>query len=261
MKKILLYTLLLAAAVASCTRKETGGPTPTPRPDSGKVQMRFSNVVGNQPLKFKTDWYQNAHGDSFNVSLFSYYISNIRLNRADGSGAYVQPNSYYLVDGYTRPATMSFDIDSVATGAYNSITLTIGVDSAQNAAGAGTGALDQIWGYYWGWNAGYIFLKFEGYTSRNPTVAQKLEYHVGGYHGPYNTIRTVTLPLPAPIQIAPGNLAAIDLEADILKLFDAPNQMDFTQTLTIHDPGPKAAMVADNYARMLRVKAAGVVVQ
>lgn len=259
MKKILLYTLLATAVAASCTRKDPEpGPTPTPKPDSGKVQMRFSNVAGNQPLKFQTDWYRNAHGDSFNVALFAYYISNIRLNRADGSGAYVQPNSYYLLDGYTRPASMSFDIDSVATGAYSSITLTIGVDSAMNINGAHTGALDPIWGYYWGWNAGYIFLKFNGTTSKNPLVAQTLEYHVGGYSGPYNALRTLTLPLPVSLAVTPGKKALIEIEADILRLFDAPHQMDFTQTRIIHDPGPEASKVADNYARMLRVKAAAV---
>lgn len=252
MKKTLLYTFLLSTLAASCSRKD-----PDPVLSSGKVAMRFTNVVGNQPLKFQDDWYRNAHGDSFNVTLFAYYISNIRLNKADGSGAYVQPNSYYLLDGYNRPATMSFDIDNVADGTYNSLTLTIGVDSARNAAGAGTGALDQIWGQYWDWNSGYIFLKFEGKNSAGP-AAKTLQYHVGGFLDSNSAIRTVTLPLTTAIQVAKGKTATIEVEADVLKLFDTPNQIDFTKLRVIHDPGPQAKAMADNYANMLRVKAATV---
>lgn len=252
MKKILLAAFSLAVVATSCNRKDDD-----PKPSAGKVAMRFSNVVGTQPLKFQTDWYQTARGDSFNVTLFSYYISNIRLNRADGSGAFVQPNSYYLLDGYNRPTTMSFDIDSVADGTYNSVTLTIGVDSARNAAGAGTGALDQIWGYYWQWNSGYIFMKFEGYNSQSQD-ARKMEYHVGGFLDSNSAIRTVTLPLPGQVQIAPGKMATLDVEADVLKLFDTPNQIDIKQMKAIHMPGPEAKMMADNYAHMLRIKAATV---
>ncbi len=252
MKKTLLYTFLLSTLAASCSRKD-----PDPVLSSGKVAMRFKNMAGTEPLKFQDAWYRNAHGDSFNVTLFAYYITNIRLNKADGSGAYVQPNSYYLLDGYNRPATMNFDIDSIPDGTYNSITLTIGVDSARNTAGAGTGALDQIWGYYWGWNSGYIFLKFEGYNSAAAN-AQKLEYHIGGYQGSDATMRTVTLSLPAPVQIARGKTATVEVEADVLKLFDAPNQIDFTQLHMIHDPGSQAKAMADNYAGMLRVKTATV---
>lgn len=255
MKKLFLYLGLLAMVAFSCNRGDDG---PVPQLDSGKVQMRFANMAGNQPLKFHTDWYQNAHGDSFNVTLFAYYISNIRFNRADGSGAYVQPNSYYLIDGYTRPTTLDFAIDSVPSGTYNSITLTIGVDSTRNVSGAQTGALDLIWGYFWGWNSGYIFMKFDGQTSKSPADAKDLEYHIGGFRSPYNTIRTVTLPLPNSIQIARGKKAVIDVEADILKVFDTPHQMDFTRLQKIHDPGPEAAMVADNYANMLRIRAAAV---
>lgn len=252
MKKTLLYTFLLSTLAASCSRKD-----PDPVLTPGKVAMRFKNMAGTEPLKFQDAWYRNAHGDSFNVTLFAYYISNIRLNKADGSGAYVQPNSYYLLDGYNRPATMNFDIDSIPDGTYNSITLTIGVDSARNTAGAGTGALDQIWGYYWGWNSGYIFLKFEGKNSAGP-AAKTLQYHVGGFLDSNSAIRTVTLPLTTAIQVAKGKTATIEVEADVLKLFDTPNQIDFTKLRVIHDPGPQAKAMADNYANMLRVKAATV---
>lgn len=255
MKRTALYLCLLAMIAVSCNRGD-GDPGPQPQLDSGKVEMRFANKVGSQPLKFQDDWYRNAHGDSFNVTLFAYYISNIQFNRADGSGAYVQPNSYYLIDGYTRPSTLNFEIDSVPNGTYNSVTLTLGVDSSRNVSGAQTGALDLIWGYFWGWNSGYIFTKFEGKTSKNPALAKDLMYHIGGFRSPYNAIRTVTLPLPNPIQIVRGKKATLDVEADLLKLFDAPHQMNFTQLLKIHDPGPEAMMVADNYTRMLQIKAA-----
>ncbi len=255
MKTLFKSALVFAVAgtlFGSCKHDD---PQPVSKVDSGKVKMAFNNVVGMQPLVFNSQWYQTTHGDSFNVTLFAYYISNIRLNRADGSGAYVQPNSYYLLDGYTNAPSMNWDIDSVSDGAYNSVTLTIGVDSFRNRAGAGVGALDPILGYYWGWNNGYINLKFQGKPSQSVT-AEELKYHVGGFLAPYNTIRTVTLPLPSSISVAKKTLSTIQINADVLKLFDAPNAIRFASLPSIHMPDSTAEKMADNYANMLRVTSA-----
>lgn len=256
--KILLKAFffpVLGFALATSSCKQEDPVNPVSKKDTGMVSIRFKNVVGSDSLVFKDKWYQTTHGDSFNVTLFAYYISNIRLNRADGGAAYVQPNSYYLINGYTRPETLNFEIDSVANGTYNSITLTVGVDSLRNVSGVKTGALDPIFGYYWGWNNGYINLKFQGYPSKS-TTANELQYHVGGFQAPFNTIRTVTLPLPSSIYVTPATFSNVEISADVLKLFDAPNTIRFSGLPVIHMPDSTAVKMADNYANMLKVTSA-----
>ncbi len=242
--------LLAGSFLASCKRDDP----PAPKP--GKVNMTFSNMVGDQPLQFRNTWYRNANGDSFNVTLFNYYISNIRLNRTDGN-SYVEPESYRLLDQYTRPESMAFTIDSVADGTYNSITLTIGVDSARNTMGAQDGDLDPAFSNFWSWNTGYIFMKFEGNSPQATTTNQKLQMHAGGFSGPYNAIRTMTLPLPTPLVIAKDKTASVAVMTDLAKVFAVPNKFNFSQLPAIHMAGPEAKMMADNYATMLSIKSSG----
>ncbi|RYD52096.1 MAG: hypothetical protein EOP52_07925 [Sphingobacteriales bacterium] len=249
---LLLTVLFLTGVLFTSCNRDDDQPTPEP----GKVNMTFTNKVGSQPLQFRNTWYQNANGDSFNVTLFNYYITNIRFNRADGSN-YAEPESYRLLDQYTRPASMAFTIDSVADGTYNSITMMIGVDSTRNTMGVQDGDLNPVLNNFWGWNTGYIFMKFEGNSPQATTTSEKLLMHTGGFSGAYNAIRTTTLPLPTPIVIAKGKTSSVAVTADIAKLFASPNKIDFSQMQTIHMPGPTAKMLADNYATMLSVTASG----
>ena len=200
-------------------------------------------------------WYQNENGDSFKVSTFKYFISNIKLN-GSGNADYTETESYHLVDQSTG-SSMSFDMMNVPTGHYSSITFMIGVDSARNTSGAQTGALDVSTGMFWSWNTGYIMLKFEGTSPQAPTTGGMLMMHAGGFSGNNSVLKTVTLTFDNPIEVTESGVPHIHLQADVLALFKSPNKISFATMNTIHMPGTDAKNFADNYAHMFTVTYAG----
>lgn len=242
-----LATLLLGAAALTFTACDDDDQAAS----TGKLNIAFENVVGTQALVFGSP-YTTLAGDQFTVNKFNYLISNVKLTKADGS-TWAEPESYHLVkqsDGNSR----AFTIDNVPAETYSKVIFTIGVDSARNSSGAQTGALAQDNDMYWNWNSGYIFLKLEGTASQSPTGV--FTYHVGEYRRPYNSLRTVTLPLPsgtASLQISADKTPTLHLKADVLRIFAGPKPVRLAQMYrTSHDPrtsqdssGVKLAM---NYA-------------
>ncbi|MEY3411714.1 MAG: hypothetical protein RIQ70_400, partial [Bacteroidota bacterium] len=79
MKIIHLLFLLMTCFVMSC--KKDPATAIVPAVTQGSLKLVFDNVVGTSDLKLNADKYLNAHGDTFSVSLFKYYISNVRLRR------------------------------------------------------------------------------------------------------------------------------------------------------------------------------------
>jgi hypothetical protein len=215
-----------ALLLVSCEKKKT----PEPEENSGQLGFRFENVVGNQPLTFG-QLYSTAAGEQFTVSKFNYFITNIKLTKADGS-VWAEPESYYLVK-QDAAGSQQFTVKNIPSGDYTRVAFTIGVDSARNTAGAQNGALDVGNDMYWDWNSGYIFLKLEGTSPQSRTG--QLSYHIGGFRRPFNAIRTVSPALPAGITaltIRPGTTPEVRLKADALNLFRGVRTIRFAQNHT-----------------------------
>lgn len=256
--RIIATALLFATlgSISSCKKKDDPTPT-TPTVDTGTVYMEYFTTVGGSTLYLGNENYINAHGDTFTVSKFNYYISNVVLNGADGTPSYTEPESYHLIEHTANPADMAFKLPKVPGGKYSSVTFTIGVDSLRNVSGAQTGALDPALGNFWSWNTGYIMLKFEGNSSSAPTTGGQLVFHAGGFSGANNVLRTITLPMPEAVTVDKVSTPHIHFTADVLKLFKSPNVIDFATLNTIHMPGANAKKLADNYANMFTITYAG----
>ncbi len=215
---------------------------------AGIVKLSFANKIGGNNVVYDTQWYLNANNDSFNISLLKYYISNVKLN--SGGGTYTETESYHLLD-HSTASSMNFDLSNVPSGTYNSVTFMIGVDSLRNVSGAQTGALDPNKDMFWSWNTGYIMFKLEG-MSPQAGMGGMLAFHVGGFSGANSSLRTVTLTFPQPLVVNADN-KQVNINADIAKLFAAPNVIDFSVTSMVHMPGADAKKLADNYATMFSV--------
>lgn len=256
MRVDILRVLALAAviSVVSCTKKDPENPTtPTDPNGTSKVLVEFSNKVGTNNLVLNDQWYQTAVGDSFKVSKFNYYISNVKLG---GAASYTESDSYHLVQQGTS-SSHNFALADVPYGKYNTITLTIGVDSARNTSGAQTGALDPANDMFWTWSTGYIMLKLEGTSPKSTATGNVLTYHAGGFKEPNSTQRTVTLTLPSEITVAKTGENHIHIEADVLKVLSGTNTFDFATMPVMTTAGANAKKLADNYAKMLSATYAG----
>ncbi|GAA3966277.1 MbnP family protein [Hymenobacter antarcticus] len=194
--------------------------------------------------------YVNANGDDFTVSTFKYYLSNVKLLKADNS-TYALPKTYYLVD-QTKPASQELVFSDVPVGDYTGIIFVVGVDSARTKAGNFTEAvLNAGNGMLWTMNGvdEFINVSLSGYSSKARSGG--LTFHIAGYkQASTNTIRTVTAPFPtanSPMLVRPDHAPEIHLQVDIARMFSGPNLINFTNTYNVMGGAP-AVKVADNIA-------------
>lgn len=258
----LIYIILFSVIViTSCTKKEE----PAPAADKkGNLTLKFDNVAGNSDFAFNTD-YINASGNTFKVNMLRYFISNIRLTKADGSVYTIpQDNSYFLVDE-SIASSQQLLLKDIPEGDYTAATFIIGVDSLKSTKSNAfrLGALDtsgEAQGMYWSWNSGYIFFKMEGTSPAITSTGNAFRYHIGGFGGmtaaATNNIRTKTLTFGTDKSIVrQGKEPEVHLLMDILKVFNAtagatPAGQTFNFSTTEHSTimsGANSSLVANNY--------------
>ncbi|MBC8083786.1 MAG: hypothetical protein H7Z21_11290 [Hymenobacter sp.] len=247
------FVLLLFASAIAFTACEDDTDEPGPA-EFGRIDIEFENVVGSNPLQLNSATpYTTPAGDQFTVTTFRYYISNIKLKKADGT-EFIQPEaeSYYLID-QARTESQKISIPNVPDGDYNSLTFTIGVDSARNVDGVKPGALAPS-DMFWNWNTGYIFMKLEGRSPQAPNstgaaAGGPLVYHIGGFRRGQNAVRTVTPGLNGRmLQVRESRTPEVHIKADVLKMFSGSTTIRMAQLNTIHMPGPGAVTMSANYA-------------
>lgn len=257
MKKILSTIAIIAIAIAAIScKKDTKAPAPedlAPLPTAGSLEIEFEGMVGTDGLVLGTQTYTNAAGNTFNVSMYKYYISNIKLTRSDNS-VWVQPDSYYLID-YSVPLSTTISVPNVPYGNYKSMEFMIGVDSTHNVSGAQTGALDPANGMFWSWSTGYIMAKIEGTSPQSTASGNNLIFHIGGFSGPNNVLKTVSPSFNGDSAIVSPTISPkIHLANDLLQWFESPTTVDFSTLNTIHMSGTAAKTISDNYADMFSVE-------
>jgi len=260
MKKSLRFLSLVLLLNVLCCKKDsalkqdTTDPTiakPVDGKKYGNVTITLNNKAGDGNLILNNGNYVNANGDSFTVSKFKYYVSNVILKKSDGT-SYAERESYHLIDN-SKGNTYNIVLDSLPEGVYNGISFVLGVDSLRNTSGAQTGALDPSFGMFWSWNQGYIFLMMEGNSPNSTAFNNTLIYHLGGFTVPYNCIRNVAPSFGAKDLISTeGKTSKIVIKTDLLKMFESPNLIKFAQT-SEGMGGAVAVAIANNCVNMFSV--------
>lgn len=222
-----------------------------PTPAKSRLFLRFENYVGDRRLILDTATYINSLGQSYTVTNFKYYISNIKLESSEGKG-YSIADAYCLIK-QDDPNTWIAELDDVPAGSYDGISFMIGVDSLHNCSGAQSGALDPINGMFWTWNTGYIFMKLEGKSPASKSPGHIFEYHIGGFQEPTNFIRTASLAfVKEPMKINSGKATSIYIKTDAAKVLDGGNKIDFSKLSSVTD-FHNSDKIADNYKYMFSI--------
>ena len=219
MKKIIVFTglVLLLFSCKKDTKIESKGPS--------VFQFTFKPTVNNEPLVPETKWYKNFSGDSFTVTKFNYYVSNIRFKRNDGT-YYNVPECYHLIRHVE--GVNSFTISGIPEGDYNRMEFLIGVDSIRNVSGSQSGDLDPGLNMFWDWNTGYIFYKLEGqFNTLTQPVKTGYAMHVGGYSGKENCIQKWGTDYSGLFKSRSGHTTKVFLQARVDEVFQNPKNIDF----------------------------------
>lgn len=231
-------------SLAACNDKEKDA-----QPAVGTLDIEMEHVVGSKALDLNATTYTNpVSNEQFTVSRFNYYVSNVKIQKADGT-EYAQPESYYLVQ-QSDTESKKLRLKDIPTGDYTGISFVVGVDSARNTAGAQTGALDVNNSMFWSWNTGYIFFKMEGnLLASSAYPAKSFLMHVGGFTKPYNAVRTVKLTFPNSILLVRADHSPeLHLKVDALNMLNGPQPIQLSTFMGAHMPGANAVQVANNYA-------------
>jgi len=256
MKTIIKVTsiILLAITLTNCKKDKTEPAQPLPaQPTSGSLAFDFEAVVGDSTLIFSTETYTNQAGNTFNITKFKYYISNIKLIKQDNS-TWSENYSYHIVD-HSSSTGSAFTITGVPFDTYKGIEFMIGVDSTHNVSGSQTGALDPTNDLYWSWNQGYIFAKLEGISPQSTASGNKIMYHIGGFSGTNNAIKVISPSFNGATANVSANVTPeIHVKNELLNWLDTPNQMDFSAINVIMMPGANSKKVADNYSSAFTIE-------
>jgi hypothetical protein len=244
--KALIILIIFAFTFCKKDKKNEDPLVPGPPPDSGPVKVSFKGMADASDLVYNTK-YTNLNGDTFQVQVFKYYISNVVLTRLDGSKYYEQ-ESHHLIDHGTGKT--SFTLANVPTGTYKSMSYIIGVDSLHNVSGAQDGDLSPSYGMYWPW-LGYTMLTFEGHSPQASSIDKTLVFHIGGYSGSTNAIQSCSLNFAQDLAAGINKAPELKLKTNVCELFKNPNTYDFPSTYDITSPGIRANGFASNYADMI----------
>ncbi len=208
-------------------------------------------MVDTLPLVFNQD-FVNDNGDTFRLTKFNYFISNIVITKNDNS-TFAEPNSYHLVK-HASPASNVITLANVPTGSYKGLSFVIGVDSTMNASGVKKGDLDPVVSsdMYWDWNSGFIAVKVEGTSPQSGSGTKSITFHIGGYGGVNKAQRPVSLSFGAvTADVSTAVTPLVHLSVDVLEFFKTPNTVKFATDYFQMATGSGAKKYADNYANMI----------
>lgn len=270
MKKI-LCALAAVAIFASCSKNNDNVEPDYNEKNLASLSVEFDNIVGDRTLVLNNTAspYTNAAGEKFTISKVQYFISNIKVSKADGTTYTVnQDSSYFLINGADK--TTRFANVKVPEGDYTKITFTVGVDSLRSTMDISkrTGALDPSGtmedGMYWGWNAGYIFFKMEGNSdvisndvNGDPTGKKQFKYHIGGFGGysapTINNIKTVTVDLTKGgiARVRKDRESNIHMLVDLIKVFNGTNSFSIAAHPSVMF-SEFSTSISGNFAGMFR---------
>lgn len=221
----------------------------------GKIVLKFDNIVGTQTLIRGETYINPLTGESFQVTSLRYFVSNIKLHKADGSEYVVpQDDSYFLID--EEKSNSKRIVINVPENDYVSVTFIIGVDSLRNTMPLDKrkGALDisgEAQGMYWTWNSGYIFFFFEGISPQLNHQDEEFRYHIGFYGGystpTLNNIRSTTLDFGRDVaKVRKDKTPEVHIMLDLLRVF---NGSTFVLKIAENQEimfSPISAKIADN---------------
>ncbi len=216
------------------------------------ARVAFQGSVAGDNLQFGADYF-NSFQEIFNVQAFRFYIHKVQFrNIADKIFSPAKKDDYYLID-INDPSTCTLNIELPA-GYYDQLRFVLGVDSLLNVSGAQDGVLDPAKGMFWTWNSGYIMAKLEGTSPASNAINHKFEYHIGGFMGPYNVVKSITINLPYTLAAVSEGESIITVEADPSKWFSGLHDIRIAGYPACTMPGELAWKIAGNYYRMFSVQ-------
>ena len=204
------------------------------------ISVSFAPVFENQDLQTGNHWYKMDSGDSVQIYMLKFYVSDVELLNNDKS-VWKEKNSFHLINSEDSN-TANFVLNIPPKLACDKMKFHLGIDSTTNVSGAMGGVLDPTLGMYWTWQSGYINFKLEGNSNLCNTRNNEFQFHLGGYQSPFSSLQTLEL------NIENKN---ININVDVKKFLSAANIATVNQIMS---PGSDAVKLSQIAATIFSIK-------
>ena len=251
--KVIVQGLVVALAVSALF--QSCGPT-NEQPKTGTLTVNFNPTANGQPLVLG-DKYTSIEGLPYKLTLFKFYISNLRLYSANEPDTILDADLInFSTDAAIRHTSFSINVEP---GTYSGFSFGLGLDSMQNrydpTSFPSTSPYSASAGTHWGMFFMYRFMLIEGAID---TTDNGLENYVlpvvihTGFDSLYMT-RDFT---DHTMEIKAGQTTTVNINFDFNKLFyngnDTINLLTNNITHT-SDNYPLAYWVTRNFKNAFEV--------
>lgn len=248
MKKLTLIILIVLCGIA-CNDDDDNNNQAT---GEGTVNLEFKNSIDNNPIALNSTSYTNQSNESYTISELKYIISKIVLIKSNGEEyAYPVEKSYFLINEEVT-ASKTAKLEEIPAGEYTKIKFGFGVDQSNYPLNGVANFIPtaEESGMLWSWSAGYKFLKFEGsYTPQGGVTADFL-LHVGSHGTTLDNYKEITLDLTNTTTVGNETTSAINITADIAKIFDSTHTHSLQDKSDIQVDPVNAPKIAENVQTM-----------
>ena len=192
--------------------------------------------------------------DSIKVSLFKFYLTNIKFKNSITGAWVIVPNSYFLFDqAHASFSSNLIRIPNMPAGEYSEIAFYTGVDSLANTnevIANSIPALSPTNEMIWSWSSGYVFYKLNGMYKNVGQMYDKgpFVYDVGSNA----TLAKHDFVFTKKLVVKAKATSIVDIHADAAKLFTGTSTIDVN---TNHDvtAGPATIPLMQNYSNMYSI--------
>lgn len=208
----------------ACSEKD---PSAYPQPRGGEFKVHVNHLVNGNPVERDKFLYMTAGGDSFQVTLLQYYLSNFEFHSPETG--WKKTDKYQMVR-LNEAGTFDLAFKDIPFGAYDSIRFYVGLDSAANHDVTRQNELDPGYGMIWTWTTGYLFYMFEGKFVNSSDMVVPFAYHIGmdaylmKYEMPIQNVKTLS---------ASSAQATIELDLEIDQIFRSPDLIELNNVPSV----------------------------
>lgn len=203
---------------------------------TGKISIDFSFSVDTNLVMLDTCMYVNAAGNRYEISEIQFFISELVLQKADGTSvAITSDSSAHYVD-LDLPHTLCWKpTDAIPEGEYTSVSFVFGLSPRWNKTSFYVNAPENNMSWPALLGGGYHYMKINGKWLNPSGVLVPFCLHTGrgSIYDEASTVSeyvensfTVVLPLHHFV-IQPHQTTSLGLLMNVNQWFDSPNIFDF----------------------------------
>ena len=150
---------------------------------AGSLVFSFKHLVNGNDLELDAMKYTNTAGNKYEVTEIQWFISDITLNKADGSKLLLDKEKFaHYIDTNIRESGMWEVKDPIPPGDYDSISITFGIKGEKNKPLMYTDPpeSDMLWPINLGGDqGGYHYMKLNGFWIDKIGQRNPFNFHLG----------------------------------------------------------------------------------